>query len=240
MKISGKGMVLMEGGVVYKYPLNPVGFQSLEGKTLVRTKGLLVGSSFATLWTEDEIFEMYHSQDCCEEVFIEEITGDIPDLIGRPILKAEECCAGAQAEPGEDANLRTFQSEPDPYPDGRESTTYTFYRLITIASSVVIRWRGESNGYYSERVDFNQRTNLIGLPPGFKRGLMGADDWAVAADWILYNSSHLGEIELAQAINNLVDDFESIENEVYRFEEDHFLRKVLEDRPRYLKKWSEF
>lgn len=77
-------------------------------------------------------FLMYHEQDCCETVEIEDIVGDLSDLVGVPLLKAEE------------------RSEVDP--NACESGTWTFYEFATIKGYVTIRWYGSSNGYYSESV----------------------------------------------------------------------------------------
>jgi hypothetical protein len=112
----------------------------------------LIGKTFAKVYTEIETFEdkadllhfkndnyhcvFYHDQDCCETVYIEDITGDLNDLIDSPIIKAEERVS--ENDYGED--------------DGHY--TYTFYEFATIKGSVTVRWYGTSNGYYSERVHF--------------------------------------------------------------------------------------
>ena len=64
---------------------------------------------------------------------VEDIVGQLADLVGKPILLAEE-----SSEAG---------SETD-------SCTWTFYRFATEKGAVTVRFYGESNGYYSESVDF--------------------------------------------------------------------------------------
>lgn len=83
-----------------------------------------------------EEYIMYHHQECCESVYIEDVIGDIDDLIGSPLVMAE---------------LETNEDNPS---STSLSNTWTFYKLATEKGYVTIRWYGESNGYYSEKVDF--------------------------------------------------------------------------------------
>lgn len=84
-------------------------------------------------------YKLYHEQDCCEDVHIEDITGDLNDLIGSPLLMAEK-----------------VTNSDSPISEYDESYTWTFYKFATINGYVTIRWYGTSNGYYSESVDFEE------------------------------------------------------------------------------------
>lgn len=112
-------------------------FHTLKGKTILEIKH----SEYELLFvTADKTYIMHHPQDCCEDVYIESIVGDLDDLIGTPIVMAEEV---------------TNSDEP-PITESEESYTWTFYKLATIKGYVDIRWYGSSNGYYSESVSFDE------------------------------------------------------------------------------------
>ena len=94
--------------------------------------------------TDGRTFKLYHAQDCCESVMVEDVVGDLTDLVGVPLLMAEE--AISETDPEDHNAGETY----------RDSFMWTFYKLATIKGYVTIRWYGESNGYYSVSVDFAQ------------------------------------------------------------------------------------
>lgn len=81
---------------------------------------------------------LLHVQDCCEDVEVEDVTGDLADLVGSPLLRAE-----VRTHTLDDGELAKA---------GSESATWTFYELATVKGSVTIRFVGASNGFYSESV----------------------------------------------------------------------------------------
>jgi hypothetical protein len=104
---------------------------------------------------DDSQYKMYHNQGCCENVSIDDIVGDLDDLIGNPILLAEETSnSELSAEQLAKREKGIEELGDDYYDDTDESFTWTFYKLATIKGYVTIRWYGTSNGYYSESVDF--------------------------------------------------------------------------------------
>ena len=118
-------------------------FKDLEGLTLISIEGMKTGSDHVTLTeASGRKFHLLHVQDCCESVELEDVCGDVEDLLGVPIIVAREV-----------TNI-----DLGPKHRYTESCEWTFYRIYTQKGSVVLRWYGESNGYYSERVSFYEET----------------------------------------------------------------------------------
>jgi len=98
---------------------------------------------------EGRQFIMWHCQDCCESVGLTDIPDNLDDLTGSPLVTAEK---------------RT-NSTDDP-PEYAESFKWTFYEFATNKGSATFRWLGESNGYYSEDVDFDEITPTVPAASG--------------------------------------------------------------------------
>jgi hypothetical protein len=109
---------------------------------------------------DDQVYCMLHHQDCCETVDIDDIAGDLQDLVDSPILLARESSSDdmdtAQIDilDGEEQVMYKLGADYAVEDDtGVDSQTWTFYLFSTIKGSVTLRWYGSSNGYYSESVD---------------------------------------------------------------------------------------
>jgi len=88
--------------------------------------------------TDKGRFLLYHKYDCCEDIHIDDICGSPNDLIGYPIISALKI------------------SSESHYIENGDSATWTFYKLDTEKGGITIRWVGQSNGCYSEEVNFKQ------------------------------------------------------------------------------------
>lgn len=111
-------------------------YKELIGK-IIKSIKRIDNSEIIFTFLDGESWIMYHQQDCCEQVYIESVQGDLEDLIDSPLLIAEERCGDN--------------------PGASESGTWTFYTFATLKGYVDIRWNGESNGYYSEGVSFEKQ-----------------------------------------------------------------------------------
>jgi hypothetical protein len=86
-------------------------------------------------------FLIHHEQDCCETVEIVGQDGCFIRLVGKPIVEARE--------------IAIDTTKDDSY--GTETTTTLIFRVD--GETVISRWVGDSNGYYSESVDIAELIN---------------------------------------------------------------------------------
>jgi hypothetical protein len=116
----------------------------LLGKTLVSVEVNEASNEVMFVTNAGETYRMFHDQDCCEDVYLEDVVGDLQDLVGQPILVAEE----------------VFGETPQDFdPNDVDSYTWTFYKFATRRGWADLRWLGVSNGYYSETVSFAKDCN---------------------------------------------------------------------------------
>ena len=106
---------------------------SLVGKTILAVEGCNVGSESILIRTDAGTMRLYHTQNCCESVRVEDVNGDSEDLIGGVVSIAEE---------------RSNQEEDD----WGCRTKWTFYTIRTSKGDMDLRWLGRDNGYYGVSV----------------------------------------------------------------------------------------
>ena len=107
--------------------------EEFYGKVIVGVDGLEVGSGEVVITFEDgSSFHMWHSQDCCESVSINDIDQSFDSLEGATFFDCEESTRHGNTDYGDE--------------------TWTFYTIRTDKGYAWIRWYGESNGYYSTGV----------------------------------------------------------------------------------------
>lgn len=124
---------------------NSLPFSILLGKTITKIFQDQEKDPYDILFvtSDGEKFILTHVQDCSENIFLEDICGDLEDILDSPIIQADE-------------EINDTLPCEDGYYD---SYTWTFYKLATIKGSVTLRWYSTSNGYYSEEVELFRVTN---------------------------------------------------------------------------------
>jgi len=119
------------------YPYIDHDFDFLNGLTVTSIDGLTKGSEeiiFKVKEFPNSIFKLYHHQECCEDVHLDDFEGAIEDILNTPIIQAEDVSDGVETEDGD--------------------SNWTFYRILTVKGHMTLKWHGSSNGYYSTNVDF--------------------------------------------------------------------------------------
>lgn len=123
--------------------------EQLQGKTLLKVEQ--VGDDQIQFITSDMRMYSMHAEDGAPndvEVRIESIVGDLKDLVGVPLIKAEYV-----------SNVDEEGLSP--------GFTWTFIKFATVKGYVDIRYIGQSNGYYAEApiiADFGQVSEEYLIP----------------------------------------------------------------------------
>ena len=89
---------------------------------------------------EGNCYIFYHDIECCEQVYIDDICGDLDDLLFTAILKSEMI----SSEMSEDE-----LNQKEAYNEWGE---WYFYKLDTIKGGVTLRWCGISTNYSTKVV----------------------------------------------------------------------------------------
>ena len=112
--------------------------QVFSGRIITKVEGLELGKTKIYIYfSENEYIKIYHQQDCCENVDLDDICGNT-ELEGAVFYEL--------VEKKSDVELKAKEVYD-------ESWTWTFYTIKTSKGYLDLRWYGSSNGYYGEGVD---------------------------------------------------------------------------------------
>lgn len=104
-----------------------VPFSSLTGITLKEILISFGGMCIVYIAEDGTRFVQFHPQDCCEQVSLEDVDGDLTRILNQPIIEASE------------------RAEDSEY------GSWHFYVIRTNLDSVTMRWYGTSDSrYYAE------------------------------------------------------------------------------------------
>lgn len=118
-------------------------YSEFSGKTIQEIRGCKKHSDEVTIiFTDGSCLKFYHQQSCCETVLLEDFDITPEWLVNSNIISVEERISRS----GEGVK---------PLNDWDESYTWSFYVIKTSSSTMVLRWYGESNGWYSETVNID-------------------------------------------------------------------------------------
>jgi hypothetical protein len=139
-----------------------VNFNTLVGKTITaihKTPDADGNASELQFECSDgSQYHMYHDQCCCENVYLYDTNGELDAIIGLKIHDAYESSSASDDGTGCAQALYSKHFDPNEHDD--DSCTWTFYRIVVSdgrnSATVVLRWLGTSNGYYSESMAFDQ------------------------------------------------------------------------------------
>jgi hypothetical protein len=117
-------------------------FKNMIGRSMTQVEGAVGDERMVFHAYDGSEFVFWYNHDCCATCTINDIAGDLTDLVGSPLIHAELVSSDQNAG-----------DKPSEYAD---SWTWSFYKFRTMKGDVTIRWLGESNGYYSETVTYSE------------------------------------------------------------------------------------
>ena len=116
--------------------MSDISLENLVGKTIVSIQGLETDLGIFLTCSDGSVYEWYHCDECCDIISLNDILGNISDLIGSPIVK--------YSKESREVDLLLIE------------TGWSFYNVATDKEFVTVRWYGESSGNYSNKGKFKR------------------------------------------------------------------------------------